>query len=156
MKAGIYLVKDNIGESMYIVALNGKEPFIRITNAIAITSFANGSIEKCHEIIDKILEDPIKYEFIELSKEIEKPKEIVQKPIDIVVTAEEYKRFTKDEFIQTDGNLNKIDVISDIVAYYHVPWDVAEKLFETINHYFEEHDKWQRLKEKSSLIKEVD
>lgn len=149
MKAGIYLVKDSITESTYVIALNGKEPFIRITNAISMTSFANGNMEKCHEIINKILEEPTNYTFVELSKEIEKPTEPAEEILNITVSAEEYLRFTKDEFIQSDGNLNKIDVISDIVACYHITWKEAEQLFEIVNNHFLEHDKWQRIKENS-------
>ena len=47
MKAGVYIVKDLFSEQKYILSLNGKEPFIRITNSISLSSFANGLIESC-------------------------------------------------------------------------------------------------------------
>ena len=50
MKAGVYIVKDLFSEQKYILSLNGKEPFIRITNSISLSSFANGLIERDHKI----------------------------------------------------------------------------------------------------------
>lgn len=38
MKAGVYIVKDLFSEQKYILSLNGKEPFIRITNSISLSS----------------------------------------------------------------------------------------------------------------------
>ena len=57
MKAGVYIVKDLFSEQKYILSLNGKEPFIRITNSISLSSFANGLIERDHKIVEQILED---------------------------------------------------------------------------------------------------
>jgi len=68
MKAGVYIVKDLFSEQKYILSLNGKEPFIRITNSISLSSFANGLIERDHKIVEQILEDPTKFEFTLLSK----------------------------------------------------------------------------------------
>ena len=70
MKAGIYLVKDNISEKKYIVSVNGKEPFLKVSNAIELSSFANGILSKNNDFIQKILENPNNFEFNLLSKEI--------------------------------------------------------------------------------------
>lgn len=156
MKAGIYLVKNDIDENKYIVSLNGKEPFIRISNAISISSFANGKLEKADSIIDTILENPNNFVFTELSKEIENNNtEVSLEKEKITISKDEYDRFTQDIFINPDGNLNKIDVTSDIKAYYHIEWEDAEELFNLVNDHFLTYDKWERIKKKSSLITEA-
>ena len=93
MKAGVYIVKDLFSEQKYILSLNGKEPFIRITNSISLSSFANGLIERDHKIVEQILEDPTKFEFTLLSKEIESSKieERNTESSSIQYTDEQYK-----------------------------------------------------------------
>ena len=129
MKAGVYIVKDLFSEQKYILSLNGKEPFIRITNSISLSSFANGLIERDHKIVEQILEDPTKFEFTLLSKEIE----------------------SSIKNIQPDGNLNKIAVTADIQGKLHISWEEAEKLFDIINIRYLEDDKWKKIEIKSSI-----
>ena len=131
MKAGVYIVKDLFSEQKYILSLNGKEPFIRITNSISLSSFANGLIERDHKIVEQILEDPTKFEFTLLSKEIESSKieERNTESSSIQYTDEQYKEFISIKNIQPDGNLNKIAVTADIQGKLHISWEEAEKLF---------------------------
>ena len=130
MKAGVYIVKDLFSEQKYILSLNGKEPFIRITNSISLSSFANGLIERDHKIVEQILEDPTKFEFTLLSKEIESSKieERSTESSSIQYTDEQYKEFISIKNIQPDGNLNKIAVTADIQGKLHISWEEAEKL----------------------------
>ena len=44
MKAGLFLVKNNITEKTFIVSVNGTEPFLRISNIINTTDFVNGKL----------------------------------------------------------------------------------------------------------------
>lgn len=146
MKAGVYIVKDLFSEHKYILSLNGKEPFIRITNSISLSSFANGLIERDHKIVEQILEDPTKFEFTLLSKEIESNK-VEEKNIEsnIQYTDEQYNEFIDIKNIQPDGNLNKIAVTADIQGKLHVSWEEAEKLFDVINIRYLEDDKWNKM-----------
>jgi hypothetical protein len=146
MKAGVYIVKDLFSEQKYILSLNGKEPFIRITNSISLSSFANGLIERDHKIVEQILEDPTKFEFTLLSKEIESNK-VEEKNIEsnIQYTDEQYNEFIDIKNIQPDGNLNKIAVTADIQGKLHVSWEEAEKLFDVINIRYLEDDKWNKM-----------
>lgn len=146
MKAGVYIVKDLFSEHKYILSLNGKEPFIRITNSISLSSFANGLIERDHKIIEQILEDPTKFEFTLLSKEIESNK-VEEKNIEfnIQYTDEQYNEFIDIKNIQPDGNLNKIAVTADIQGKLHISWEEAEKLFDVINTRYLEDDKWNKM-----------
>lgn len=152
MKAGIYIVKDLFSEHKYILSLNGKEPFIRITNSISLSSFANGLIERDHKVVEQILEDPTKFEFTLLSKEIESNK-VEEKNIEsnIQYTDEQYNEFTDIKNIQPDGNLNKIAVTADIQGKLHISWEEAEKLFDIINIRYLENDKWKKIEIKSSI-----
>lgn len=146
MKAGVYIVKDLFSEHKYILSLNGKEPFIRITNSISLSSFANGLIERDHKVVEQILEDPTKFEFTLLSKEIESNK-VEEKNIEsnIQYTDEQYNEFIDIKNIQPDGNLNKIAVTADIQSKLHVSWEEAEKLFDVINIRYLEDDKWNKM-----------
>lgn len=146
MKAGVYIVKDLFSEQKYILSLNGKEPFIRITNSISLSSFANGLIERDHKIVEQILEDPTKFEFTLLSKEIESNK-VEEKNIEsnIQYTDEQYNEFIDIKNIQPDGNLNKIAVTADIQGKLHVSWEEAEELFDVINIRYLEDDKWNKM-----------
>lgn len=146
MKAGVYIVKDLFSEQKYILSLNGKEPFIRITNSISLSLFANGLIERDHKIVEQILEDPTKFEFTLLSKEIESNK-VEEKNIEsnIQYTDEQYNEFIDIKNIQPDGNLNKIAVTADIQGKLHVSWEEAEKLFDVINIRYLEDDKWNKM-----------
>lgn len=146
MKAGVYIVKDLFSEHKYILSLNGKEPFIRITNSISLSSFANGLIERDHKVVEQILEDPTKFEFTLLSKEIESNK-VEEKNIEsnIQYTDEQYNEFIDIKNIQPDGNLNKIAVTADIQGKLHVSWEEAEKLFDVINIRYLEDDKWNKM-----------
>ena len=74
MKAGVYIVKDLFSEQKYILSLNGKEPFIRITNSISLSSFANGLIERDHKIVEQILEDPTNFKLQMIEKEFDTSK----------------------------------------------------------------------------------
>lgn len=152
MKAGVYIVKDLFSEQKYILSLNGKEPFIRITNSISLSSFANGLIERDHKIVEQILEDPTKFEFTLLSKEIESNK-VEEKNIEsnIQYTDEQYNEFIDIKNIQPDGNLNKIAVTADIQGKLHISWEEAEKLFDIINIRYLEDDKWKKIEIKSSI-----
>jgi hypothetical protein len=152
MKAGVYIVKDLFSEHKYILSLNGKEPFIRITNSISLSSFANGLIERDHKVVEQILEDPTKFEFTLLSKEIESNK-VEEKNIEsnIQYTDEQYNEFTDIKNIQPDGNLNKIAVTADIQGKLHISWEEAEKLFDIINIRYLENDKWKKIEIKSSI-----
>jgi hypothetical protein len=152
MKAGVYIVKDLFSEHKYILSLNGKEPFIRITNSISLSSFANGLIERDHKIVEQILEDPTKFEFTLLSKEIESNK-VEEKNIEsnIQYTDEQYNEFIDIKNIQPDGNLNKIAVTADIQGKLHISWEEAEKLFDIINIRYLEDDKWKKIEIKSSI-----
>lgn len=152
MKAGVYIVKDLFSEHKYILSLNGKEPFIRITNSISLSSFANGLIERDHKVVKQILEDPTKFEFTLLSKEIESNK-VEEKNIEsnIQYTDEQYNEFTDIKNIQPDGNLNKIAVTADIQGKLHISWEEAEKLFDIINIRYLEDDKWKKIEIKSSI-----
>ena len=76
MKAGLFLVKNNITEKTFIVSVNGTEPFLRISNIINTTDFVNGKLNVDEEEKKSILEVPNNYSFNELSKEIEQVKEI--------------------------------------------------------------------------------
>lgn len=152
MKAGVYIVKDLFSEQKYILSLNGKEPFIRITNSISLSSFANGLIERDHKVVEQILEDPTKFEFTLLSKEIESNK-VEEKNIEsnIQYTDEQYNEFIDIKNIQPDGNLNKIAVTADIQGKLHISWEEAEKLFDIINIRYLEDDKWKKIEIKSSI-----
>lgn len=152
MKAGVYIVKDLFSEHKYILSLNGKEPFIRITNSISLSLFANGLIERDHKVVEQILEDPTKFEFTLLSKEIESNK-VEEKNIEsnIQYTDEQYNEFTDIKNIQPDGNLNKIAVTADIQGKLHISWEEAEKLFDIINIRYLENDKWKKIEIKSSI-----
>ena len=153
MKAGVYIVKDLFSEQKYILSLNGKEPFIRITNSISLSSFANGLIERDHTIVEQILEDPTKFEFTLLSKEIESSKieERNTESSSTQYTDEQYKEFISIKNIQPDGNLNKIAVTADIQGKLHISWEEAEKLFDIINIRYLENDKWKKIEIKSSI-----
>lgn len=152
MKAGVYIVKDLFSEQKYILSLNGKEPFIRITNSISLSSFADGLIERDHKIVKQILEDPTKFEFTLLSKEIESNKvEENTESSNIQYTDEQYNEFISIKNIQPDGNLNKIAVTADIQGKLHISWEEAEKLFDIINIRYLEDDKWKKIEIKSSI-----
>lgn len=152
MKAGVYIVKDLFSEQKYILSLNGKEPFIRITNSISLSSFANGLIERDHKIVEQILEDPTKFEFILLSKEIESNKvEENTESSNIQYTDEQYEEFVSIKNIQPDGNLNKIAVTADIQGKLHVSWEDAQKLFNKVNIRYINEDKWKKIEIKSSI-----
>lgn len=156
MKAGIYVVKNNVSERKYLVALNGIEPFIRITNAIDLTDFTNSKIEKNHEVIDNITKSPDQFTFVYLSNEIEK-EDKVKEPIKrepILFTDEEYLRFTREENIDDCGNLILINTVADIQVNYHITWDEAKEIFERVNNRFNNEDKWKKLKKNPSSISE--
>ena len=152
MKAGVYIVKDLFSEQKYILSLNGKEPFIRITNSISLSLFANGLIERDHKIVEQILEDPTKFEFTLLSKEIESNKvEENTESSNIQYTDEQYKEFISIKNIQPDGNLNEIAVTADIQGKLHVSWEDAQKLFNKVNIRYINEDKWKKIEIKSSI-----
>lgn len=99
------------------------------------------------------MEDPTKFEFTLLSKEIESSKieERSTESSSIQYTDEQYKEFISIKNIQPDGNLNKIAVTADIQGKLHISWEEAEKLFDIINIRYLEDDKWKKIEIKSSI-----
>ena len=130
MKAGLFLVKNNITEKTFIVSVNGTEPFLRISNIINTTDFVNGKLNVDEEEKKAILEVPNNYSFNELSKEIEQVKEI---PIEERLPKITENTYNKLKTFQTEeGFLDKIEVISQLTVMYSVSWEIAEKMFEII------------------------
>ena len=130
MKAGLFLVKNNITEKTFIVSVNGTEPFLRISNIVSTTDFVNGKLNIDEEEKKAILEVPNNYSFNELSKEIEQVKEI---PIEEKLPKITENTYNKLKTFQTEeGFLDKIEVISQLTVMYSVSWEIAEKMFEII------------------------
>ena len=138
MNAGIYIVKHKVKESMHIVALNGKEPFIRITNAISIEAFANERIEKDHKVIEEILENPSDFEFTKLSNNI-KSEEKEESKI-IRYSDEDYEFFIREENIQPNRELNYVAVVTDIMTRLNVDTTEASTIFNRVNNRYKEFD----------------
>lgn len=159
MKAGIYLVKDNISEKKYIVSVNGKEPFLKVSNAIELSSFANGILSKNNEFIQKILENPNNFEFNLLSKEIEQNEipSILPRKFNISITDEQYNKIISNtENIDEAGNLKSIETISDIQATLLTSWEDSETIYhDIVVPRFENKDKWIYLKQKTSSMSEA-
>lgn len=139
MNAGIYIVKHKVKESIHIVALNGKEPFIRITNAISIEAFANERVEKDHKVIEEILENPSDFEFTKLSSNICKSKEKEESKI-IHYRDEDYKFFIREENIQPNRELNYVAVVTDIMTRLNVDTTEASAIFNRVNNRYKEFD----------------
>lgn len=130
MKAGLFLVKNNITEKTYIVSVNGTEPFLRISNIVSTTDFVNGKLNIDEEEKKAILEVPNNYSFNELSKEIEQVKEI---PIEEKLPRITENVYNKLKTFQIEGGfLDKIEIISQLTVIYSVSWEIAEKMFEII------------------------
>lgn len=130
MKAGLFLVKNNITEKTYIVSVNGTEPFLRISNIVSTTDFVNGKLNIDEEEKKAILEVPNNYSFNELSKEIEQIKEI---PIEEKLPRITENVYNKLKTFQIEGGfLDKIEIISQLTVIYSVSWEIAEKMFEII------------------------
>lgn len=130
MKAGLFLVKNNITEKTYIVSVNGTEPFLRISNIVSTTDFVNGKLNIDEEEKKAILEVPNNYSFNELSKEIEQIKEI---PIEERLPKITENVYNKLKTFQIEGGfLDKIEIISQLTVIYSVSWEIAEKMFEII------------------------
>ena len=130
MKAGLFLVKNNITEKTYIVSVNGTEPFLRISNIVSTTDFVNGKLNIDEEEKKAILEAPNNYGFNELSKEIEQVKEI---PIEEKLPRITENVYNKLKTFQIEGGfLDKIEIISQLTVIYSVSWEIAEKMFEII------------------------
>ena len=138
MNAGIYIVKHKVKESMHIVALNGKEPFIRITNAISIEAFANERVEKDHKVIEEILENPSDFEFTKLSSNI-KSEEKEESKI-IRYSDEDYEFFIREENIQPNRELNYVAVVTDIMTRLNVDTTEASAIFNRVNNRYKEFD----------------
>lgn len=138
MNAGIYIVKHKVKESMHIVALNGKEPFIRITNAINIAAFANEKIEKDHKVIEEILENPSDFEFTKLSSNI-KSEEKEESKI-IRYSDKDYEFFIREENIQPNRELNYVAVVTDIMSRLNVDTTEASVIFNRVNNRYKEFD----------------
>lgn len=139
MNAGIYIVKHKVKESMHIVALNGKEPFIRITNAINIAVFANEKIEKDHKVIEEILENPSDFEFTKLSSNICKSEEKQESKI-IRYSDKDYEFFIREENIQPNRELNYVAVVTDIMSRLNVDTAEASVIFNRVNNRYKEFD----------------
>ena len=130
MKAGLFLVKNNITEKTFIVSVNGTEPFLRISNIVSTTDFVNGKLNIDEEEKKAILEVPNNYSFNELSKEIEQVKEI---PIEEKLPRITENVYNKLKTFQIEGGfLDKIEIISQLTVIYSVSWEIAEKMFEII------------------------
>ena len=130
MKAGLFLVKNNITEKTYIVSVNGTEPFLRISNIVSTTDFVNGKLNIDEEEKKAILEAPNNYGFNELSKEIEQVKET---PIEEKLPRITENVYNKLKTFQIEGGfLDKIEIISQLTVIYSVSWEIAEKMFEII------------------------
>ena len=130
MKAGLFLVKNNITEKTYIVSVNGTEPFLRISNIVSTTDFVNGKLNIDEEEKKAILEVPNNYSFNELSKEIEQVKET---PIEEKLPRITENVYNKLKTFQIEGGfLDKIEIISQLTVIYSVSWEIAEKMFEII------------------------
>ena len=138
MNAGIYIVKHKVKESIHIVALNGKEPFIRITNAISIEAFANERIEKDHKVIEEILENPSDFEFTKLSSNI-KSEEKEESKI-IRYSDKDYEFFIREENIQPNRELNYVAVVTDIMSRLNVDTAEASVIFNRVNNRYKEFD----------------
>lgn len=155
MKPGVYIVKNNISERRYIVALNGVDPFIRITNTIDLVDFTNGFLSKDTKVINEIMETPNNFTFVYLSNEIEsKPEVTEENKKSIVIEKEDYDFFTRDENIDECGDLLFINTVSDIQARYHISWHEAEEIYQRVLETYNEEDKWKKIKEKSSSMSE--
>lgn len=130
MKAGLFLVKNNITEKTYIVSVNGTEPFLRISNIVSTTDFVNGKLNIDEEEKKAILEVPNNYSFNELSKEIEQVEEI---PIEEKLPRITENVYNKLKTFQIEGGfLDKIEIISQLTVIYSVSWEIAKKMFEII------------------------
>ena len=130
MKAGLFLVKNNITEKTYIISVNGTEPFLRISNIVSTTDFVNGKLNIDEEEKKAILEVPNNYSFNELSKEIEQVEEI---PIEEKLPRITENVYNKLKTFQIEGDfLDKIEIISQLTVIYSVSWEIAEKMFEII------------------------
>ena len=130
MKAGLFLVKNNITEKTYIVSVNGTEPFLRISNIVSTPDFVNGKLNIDEEEKKAILEVPNNYSFNELSKEIEQVKET---PIEEKLPRITENVYNKLKTFQIEGGfLDKIEIISQLTVIYSVSWEIAEKMFEII------------------------
>ena len=130
MKAGLFLVKNNITEKTFIVSVNGTEPFLRISNIVSTTDFVNGKLNIDEEEKKAILEVPNNYSFNELSKEIEQVKET---PIEEKLPRITENVYNKLKTFQIEGGfLDKIEIISQLTVIYSVSWEIAEKMFEII------------------------
>lgn len=155
MKPGVYIVKNNISERRYIVALNGVDPFIRITNTIDLVDFTNGFLSKDTKVINEIMETPNNFTFVYLSNEIESKPEVAEEDKkSIVVEKEDYNFFTRDENIDECGDLLFINTVSDIQAKCRVSWHEAERIYQRVLETYNEEDKWKKIKEKSSSMSE--
>lgn len=130
MKAGLFLVKNNITEKTFIVSVNGTEPFLRISNIVSTTDFVNGKLNIDEEEKKAILEVPNNYSFNELSKEIEQVKETPIEERLPKITENDYNKLKT--FQMEGGFLDKIEVISQLTVMYSVSWEIAEKMFEII------------------------
>lgn len=139
MNAGIYIVKHKVKESIHIVALNGKEPFIRITNAISIEAFANERVEKDHKVIEEILENPSDFEFTKLSSNIYKSEEKEESKI-IRYSDKDYEFFIREENIQPNRELNYVAVVTDIMSRLNVDTAEASVIFNRVNNRYKEFD----------------
>lgn len=118
MKAGLFLVKNNITEKTYIVSVNGTEPFLRISNIVSTTDFVNGKLNIDEEEKKAILEVPNNYSFNELSKEIEQVEEI---PIEEKLPRITENAYNKLKTFQIEGGfLDKIEIISQLTVIYSV------------------------------------
>lgn len=157
MKAGIYLVKDNISEKKFLVSINGKEPFLKISNVIELSAFANSILIKDNNFIQKILDNPDNFEFNQLSNEIEQNKPVDIPQHNISITDEQYyKIINNSDNIDEAGNLKQIETISDIQATLLITWEDSEIIYhDIVVPRFENKDKWIYLKQKTSSMSEA-
>lgn len=128
MKAGVYLVKNEITEEEYIVAINGKEPFLRITNAIKLSEFANGVLDPDENLIAEMLQEPSHFSLKELSSVVQAVPEPEQPEIDI--TDEVYKELISGAINPDTDLLNKFEIIPRIQKKFNLSWEEAQAIFE--------------------------
>lgn len=127
MKAGIYLVKNEITEEEYIVAINGKEPFLRITNAIKLSEFANGVLDLDENLIAEMLQEPSRFSLKELSSVVQTVPEPEQPEIEI--TDEVYKELISGAINPDTDLLSMFEIIPRIQKKFNLSWEEAQAVY---------------------------
>lgn len=127
MKAGVYLVKNEITEEEYIVAINGKEPFLRITNAIKLSEFANGVLDLDENLIAEMLQELSRFSLKELSSVVQTVPEPEQPEIEI--TDEVYKELISGAINPDTDLLSMFEIIPRIQKKFNLSWEEAQAVY---------------------------